>query len=143
MSNDATENKSILQQIQEMTVAQRLDLARRGGKEERTILMRDANKIIQVAVIQSPKITESEVLSVAGNRQINEEVLRIISAKREWMKNYQVKVALVNNPKTPLPTSLKLVNLLGVKDLEQLARSKSIPRAISVAAQGRLRVMKR
>ena len=144
MQNNSAEQKELssLQKIQQMTVAQKMELARKGTKEDRTTLIRDSNKLVQMAVIQSPKITESEVVAIAANRQINDEVLRFIAGKREWFKNYSVKVTLINNPKTPLPTAMKIVPLLNRRDLEQIARSKAVPRALVTLAQSRLRTAK-
>lgn len=142
-NNTADATKSLLQNIQSMSVSEKLDLARKGNKEARSILMRDTNKLIQLAVIGSPKITESEVLLIASNRQINDEVLRHIATKREWMKNYQLKLALVNNPKTPLPIALKQVSFLKQRDLALLAKSRAIPRSIVIIAQQKLKEVKR
>ena len=141
-SSDLELKKSTLQIIQDMSVAEKMDLARKGSKEERSILIRDANRLVQVAVIQSPKITDGEVLQIAANRQVDDEVLRIIANKKEWLKNYQVSVALATNPKTPLAIALKLVGSLRGRDLENLTRSKGVPRALVVAAQQRLRATK-
>lgn len=130
---------SLFQQIQQMSVAEKLDLAHKAPKEARSILMRDSNKMVQLAVISSPKITDSEVVMIANNRQVNEEVLRTIAKNREWMKKYQIKLALTTNPKTPLAISLKQIPFLVQRDIASLARSKSIPRPVAQAAQRRLR----
>ena len=84
-----------------------------------------------------------EVLMIAGNRQINEEVLKHIAISRDWLKNYQIRVALANNPKTPLPEALKQVQFLKERELAQLAKSKSVPRALVVVAAQRLKQVKR
>ena len=142
-NNTADFTKNLFQNIQGMSVSEKLDLARKAGKEARSILMRDTNRLVQLAVIASPKITESEVLLIAGNRQINDEVLRHISTNREWMKNYQIKLALVNNPKTPLSIALRQVPYVKQRDLALLAKSKSVPRPIVISAQQRLHEVKR
>jgi hypothetical protein len=134
---------SLFQGIQNMSVSEKLDLAHKGNKEARTILIRDSNRIIQMAVIQSPKITEGEVLAIANNRQIDDEVLKHIAMSREWLKNYQIRVALANNPKTPLADALKQVNYLRQRELEHLAKSRSVPRAMIIAAEQRLKQVKR
>jgi hypothetical protein len=126
-----------------MSVSEKLDLAHKGNKEARTFLIRDSNRIIQMAVIQSPKITEGEVLAIAGNRQIDDEVLKHIAISREWLKNYQIRAALANNPKTPLPDALKQINYLRQRELELLAKSRAVPRAINIAAEQRLKQVKR
>lgn len=144
MGNDGPESaRSLFQSIQAMSVSEKLDLAHRGSKEARSILIRDSNKLVQLAVVQSPKITEGEVLAIANNRQINDEVLKHISINRDWMKNYQVRIALASNPKTPLPIALRQIPFLRQKDLASLAISRSIPRALSVAAEQRLKQVKK
>jgi hypothetical protein len=144
MENDGSDSiRSLFQKIQTMTVSEKLDLARKASKEARTILIRDTNKLVQLAVVNSPKITESEILSIATNRQVNEEILREIAMNREWLRNYQIRLALVNNPKTPLAISMAQVTYLNQRDLGLLAKSKGVPRPIVIAAQGRLKEVKR
>ena len=144
MENDGSDSiRSLFQKIQTMSVSEKLDLARKASKEARSILIRDSNKLIQLAVVQSPKITESEILAIATNRQVNDEILREIAMNREWLRNYQIRCALVNNPKTPLSIAMAQVTYLNQKDLGLLAKSKGVPRAIVIAAQGRLKEVKR
>ncbi len=144
MENDGSDAlKSLFQSIQAMNVSEKIELAHKGNKEARTILMRDSNRLVQMAVIASPKITESEVLLHANNRQLNEEVLKHIANSREWLKNYLIRVALANNPKTPLSDALKQVQFLKTRELALLAKSKGIPRALNIAAEQRLRQVKK
>jgi hypothetical protein len=144
MENDGTDaTRSLFQKIQAMSLAERLDLARNASKEARTILLRDSNKLVQLAVISSPKITESEIIAIASNKQVSDEVLREIAANREWLRNYQIRLALVNNPKTPLSIALAQIPYLNKRDLSMLAKSRAVSRPIVVAAQGRLKEVKR
>ena len=144
MENDGSDSiRSLFQKIQTMSVSEKLDLDRKSTKEARTILIRDSNKLVQLAVVNSPKITESEILAIATNRQVNDEILREIAMNREWLRNYQIRCALVNNPKTPLSIAMAQVTYLNQKDLGLLAKSKGVPRAIVIAAQGRLKEVKR
>ena len=142
-NNGADTTKSLFQSIQSMSVSEKLDLARKANKEARSILMRDSNKLVQLAVISSPKVTDGEVLLIASNRKINDEVLRHIANNREWMKNYQIKLALVNNPKTPLPIALREVSYLKQRDLVLIAKSRAISRPIANVAQQKLKEVKR
>ncbi len=144
MENDGSDSiRSLFQKIQTMSVSEKLDLARKASKEARSILIRDSNKLVQLAVVNSPKITESEILAIATNRQVNDEVLKEIAMKREWLRNYQIRFALVNNPKTPLAIAMAQVTYLNQRDLGLLAKSKGVPRPIVIAAQGRLKEVKR
>jgi hypothetical protein len=144
MENNGSDSiRSLFQKIQTMTVSEKLDLARKASKEARSILIRDSNKLVQLAVVNSPKITESEIIGLASNRQVSEDVLKEIAMNREWLRNYQVRLALANNPKTPLSVALAQVSYLNQRDLGLLAKSKGVPRPIVIAAQGRLKEVKR
>ena len=113
MENDGSDSiRSLFQKIQTMSVSEKLDLARKASKEARSILIRDSNKLVQLAVANSPKITESEILAIASNRQVNDDVLKEIAMNKEWLRNYQIRLALVNNPKTPLSIAMAQVTYL-------------------------------
>ncbi len=135
--------RSLYQKIQTMSVSEKLDLARKAPKEARSILIRDSNKLVHLAVVSSPKITESEILAIASSRQVNDDVLKEIGMNKDWLRNYQVRLALVNNPKTPLSIAMAQITYLNQRDLALLAKSKGVPRPIVTAAEGRLRVVKR
>lgn len=135
--------RSLYQKIQTMSVSEKLDLARKAPKEARSILIRDSNKLVQLAVVSSPKITESEILAIASSRQVNDDVIKEIGMNKDWLRNYQVRLALVNNPKTPLSIAMAQITYLNQRDLALLAKSKGVPRPIVTAAEGRLRVVKR
>jgi hypothetical protein len=97
--------------------------------------MRDPNRMVAMAAIRSPRITDSEVLKAASNRSVSEDVIRYIANQRDLTKNYQVKLSLVQNPKCPVALSLKYLPLLNVDDLKHVAKSKNVPGALSTGAR--------
>ena len=119
-----------LQQIRKMNTAQKIHLALRGSREERTILIKDASRSVQEAVIDSPKITQGEVESIAKMRSVAEEILRVISTTREWVKSYGVTHSLSTNPKTPPGIALSMLARLNVRDLKILAGDKNVSEVI-------------
>lgn len=127
--------QSTLQRIASMTVAQRIGLAMKGSREERGILIRDPNKIVAVAVLSSPKMTETEIESVAKMASLSEEVLRIIAGNRAWTKRYGVIVALARNPKTPVAISMNLLGRLSERDLRAISTDKNVPEALRITAR--------
>ena len=132
---DESRAGNLLAAIQKMSVMQKIKLARLGGKEARTLLIRDRNKIVSTSVIGSPKITDSEIVTIAKSRNVSDEILRMISTNRDWTKNYQVKSALATNPKCPQPVALKFLNYLQDRDLRSIMKSKDVPSAISAHAR--------
>jgi hypothetical protein len=117
---------SLTRRIMRLKTNQKIMLAIKGGKEERTFLIREANRLVQVNVIRNPRITEGEVAFIAQMRTINEEVIRTIVANRDWMKKYVIVKALVLNPKTPVAISLNMLKRLITLDLKLLMRDKGV-----------------
>ena len=126
--------KSRYQEIQDLAVPEKVKLAMSGDKEARSILIKDANKQVQEAVMDSPRITEQEIAAIANSRNVGEEILRKIANNRDWMKNYQVRIGLANNPKTPLTMGLRIIGTLMISDLKRLSKSKGVSSVLTAAA---------
>jgi len=125
---------STLQKIARLDVKGRIALAMRGSKEERSILIRDGTKLVAVAVLDSPKVSEGEVENFAQQKNVLEAVLRAIPLKRQFAKNYSITRNLVYNPRTPLDLSLSLVKHLLVHDLKNLSGNKEVSETIRKVA---------
>lgn len=117
---------SIEKKIASMAPGKKIKLAYIGNKEVRNILLRDRNKQVAMAVVKSGRMTDGEAASAAGNRNLGMDVLREIAANREFMRKYPVKVALVNNPRTPPSVAVPIVSQLQKRDLEQLSRNRNV-----------------
>lgn len=118
---------TVSQRVARLRTNQKILLAMKGGKEERTLLIREANRLIQVSVIRNGRITEGEVAYISQMRTINEEVLRIIAQNRDWMKRYTIYKNLVMNPKTPLPVAMTHFKRLQEHDIKLIMRDKNVP----------------
>jgi hypothetical protein len=113
-----------------LSVMERMKLAFRGTREQRSVLIRDPNKLVATAVLSCPKLTDTEVESYARMANVSEEVLRIIGTTRAWVKNYAVAASLSKNPKTPIAISLQLIPRLTDRDIKMLATSRNVPEAV-------------
>lgn len=133
---DPQKRKTLLERLAQMTVLDRVKLALTGGREERIVLIRDPNKVVQRCVLQSPRVTDVEVESFASMTVLTMEILRIISNNRQWMKNYSIVKNLIFNSKTPLDISMHQLARLTPRDLKVLSMSKSVPETLrSMAAK--------
>jgi len=117
---------TLLQEINTMTIPERIRLALTGGRTHRMILVKDTNKMVAKSVVASPKLTVDEVVLIARNRSIAGEIISTVSRNREWTKNYTVLTELVQNPKTPIKDALGFVKKLHMRDLRILSRNKNI-----------------
>lgn len=131
---EETKQLSLLQRIGLMRVGERIKLAMRGNRGERMVLIRDRSKLVSLAVLESPKVNDSEMETFAAMKNVQEAVLRGISSKRNYMKNYGVLRALVNNPKTPMDVVLPLLAFLLVKDLHALTMNKNVTETVRKVA---------
>ena len=131
---DNERRKTLLQQISTMTVSQRVKFAMKGGSEARRTLIRDNNKVVQRAVLQSPRLTDQEVEAFASMTNLTDEILRLIGKNRNFRKNYNVVRNLLNNGKAPLDCSLGLLPMLNPPDLKKLGMNKNIPETLRATA---------
>jgi len=133
---DVKKRVTLLQRLTKMNVVERIQLALKGGREERMLLIRDPNKIVQRGVLQSPRLTDLEIENFAAMSNVSTDVLRTIAMNRAFMKAYVVARNLVKNPKTPLDVSLHLLQRMNPTDLKLLVSNKNIPDTLrSMAAK--------
>jgi hypothetical protein len=131
---DPARRQTLIQRIAQMTVAQRVQYAIKGGSDARRTLIRDSNKVVQRAVLQSPRLTDQEVEAFASMSSLTDEILRLIAGNRIFRKNYSVVRNLINNPKTPLDVTLHMLPMLNALDLKRLTTNKNIPETLRTTA---------
>lgn len=119
-----------VQKINALDVKGRIQLALKGSKEERGILIRDGTKVVCLAVLEAPKLSDGEVEKFASQKNVLEAVLRQIPLKRRFMKNYKVVRNLVANPRTPLDLGLGLMKNLLAADLKNISANKEVSETI-------------
>jgi hypothetical protein len=122
--------ESMFAQLLKMSVGQKVQAAFKGGKTARTLLVRDRNKLVCSAVIRNPRMSESEAEQVAGMRNVDDEVLRLISTRRDWMSKYNVVIALARNPKVPVGVVVPLINRLTLRDLKMLKDDRGVSEVV-------------
>jgi hypothetical protein len=129
------EKVSAVQRLYRLNTADKVVTALKGNREERAILIRDPNRIVATAVLGSPRVTESEIESFAGMKNVSDEILRQIGSHKEWTRHYGVVSSLVKNPRTPLGISLGMVSRLNPRDIKSLSVDRNVPEAIRKQAQ--------
>ncbi len=127
--------ESVEQTLASLTISSKIRVATLGNSTQRSMLIRDSNKLVILAVIKSPALTESEVMRYAKFRSLPAEAVRYIASNREWTKHYNVKLSLVQNPRCPIELALRFLPHVRMGDLKVLARDKNIPQAVARAAK--------
>ncbi len=127
---DGAKRDNTVQKINRLDIKGRIQLALKGNKEERSLLIRDGTKVVALAVLEAPKLSDGEVEKFASQKNVLESVLRAIPLKRRFMKNYGVVRNLVGNPRAPLDLGLGLMKHLLTQDLKNLSANKEVSETI-------------
>jgi hypothetical protein len=126
---------SMVQRVYRANTAEKVIMALKEDRGVRSILIRDANRIVASAVLGSPKLTEPEIEAFAGMKNLSDEILRQIGHNREWTKRYGVLHNLVKNPRTPIAISLNMVSRLNPRDLKNISVDRNVSDVIRKQAQ--------
>jgi hypothetical protein len=124
--------------IAQMTVSQKIRAATIGTSSERLMLVRDPNRLVASAAAKSPLLKENEVVCLSASRALSDDVLRIFASNREFTRNYQIKLNLISNPRTPFTFVARLIPHLRESELRSLARSKNVTGTVATAARQQL-----
>lgn len=126
----APERISLIRRVMMMNVKDRVKLAMKGDRETRGILIRDSNKMVSVAVINNPRITDQEIESISAMRTVSDEVLRLIAMNRQWARSYQITHNLARNSRTPIATTMSILPRLRAKDLDVLSKNRNVAETV-------------
>lgn len=118
-----------------LSIPMKIRLATLGDAFERAKRIRDPNRIVAMAAIKAPGVTDIEAARYAGNQALAEDVIRYIAANRNWTKLYGVKVSLCRNPKAPLSETTRFLPFLRQKDLQNLSKSRNVSSALVASAR--------
>jgi len=121
--------------LSSLPVIDRIKLAMKGTREQRSQLVRDTNRLVAAAVLSSPKLTDSEVEQFVKLGNVSEDVLRVIGTNRAWAKNYGVVVGLCRHPKTPPAISMQMIRRLTERDVKLLSTDRNVPESLRVVAR--------
>lgn len=124
------ERISLIHRVMMMTVKDRLKLAMKGDREARSVLIRDANKIVSSGVLHNPRITDHEVENIAAMRSVSDDVLRLIGSNRAWSRSYAIIHNLCRNPRTPIATAMGILPRIRTKDLQQMSQNRNVSDAV-------------
>jgi hypothetical protein len=118
-----------------MTVSEKVQLAYKGDRMIRMLLVRERNKLVCSAVMRNPRMSEQEAEAIAGMRNVEDEVLRMLANRREWISKYAIMLTLCRNPKVPVGVVLPFVSRLTLRDLKGLKDDKGVQQVIREMAK--------
>jgi hypothetical protein len=128
------EYKPLSMQIADMSKSEKLRLALVGNMAARALLVRDHNRQVAMAAVQSPQMTVGEAADIARSKEVSEDILRFIGNKKEWIKSAEVKHNLCFNSKTPVGISMRFISHLRMEELKALGKNRNVPQQLKSLA---------
>lgn len=124
--------------IGEMPLGERISLARRPSRALVAALAECADAGVLRALLGNPRLLEAEAVRIASGARTPPEALRAIAEHAAWGARRSVRMALLLNPRTPLPVALRLLRGATRHDLSRLAADPKAPRIVRIGAERRL-----
>jgi len=121
-----------------MSVGEKIQQALHGGREWRQLLARDRAGVIQSALIRNPRVTIDEVTALARGPGLAPDAAEALAQHPSFGASTQIALALVRNPRTPLPSAITMVARLSPNDLRSIAKGAGVRAQVAAAAKKRL-----
>lgn len=129
---------TLAQKISVMSIGEKLQLAAHGQRDARAILMRERAGALQTALIKNPRISVDEITALARGPALAPDAAEALSQHPTYGASATVVLALVRNPRTPLPIATQLVSRLVPADLRTIAKGLGVRAQVAAAARKRL-----
>lgn len=120
--------------IRKMTPPEKIRFAPRANRTERQILLRDSSPQVLLALLGNPYLESDDVVTLVKSPYAAANVLQRVASDRRWSSSFDIRSAVVKNPKTPTPLAISLLPRLRTPELRALARSQEIRETLKKAA---------
>ncbi len=110
----------------EMGPAEKTQVALRGDRDGRLQVMKEGNPNLLKFLLQNPRTTPQELATLAGNASSSLDLLKLISDHPMLPQNESIRVALVKNPRAPVPLVKQHIEKLSQGQLAQLGKSPHV-----------------
>jgi hypothetical protein len=125
-------------QSEEPSRAQKMQLALHGNRDQRNAILRDRDRQLHLFVLKNPGINVDDVLAIAKNPQMGQEMFKQISERADWLQRPQIATALARNPKVPADIALRALAHVPQDVLRQFAKGTGAPPHVIQAARKRV-----
>jgi hypothetical protein len=123
--------------VRGLTQMEKLLLAVKADRAERSMLLQENDPRVLLSLLRNPRITVDEVARMSRSHFVTYQVVDAIMKAAQWMANLDVRVGIVNNPKTPQAFALRILPTLPDAEVRTIARAGT-SMALKQAAMRRL-----
>ena len=109
--------------MRSLSQMEKILLAVKADRSERALLLQDNDPRVLLSVLRNPRLTVEEVARLAKSPFLNYQIADVIVKTTQWMANNDVRIGLVNNPKTPPAFALRILPTLPIAEIRTVART--------------------
>ena len=117
----------LISRLAQLPLGQKLALARRASARVAGALLAEGNHQVAKIALDNTFLTEAQVLKALSREKFPPGVVQTVATHRKWSQVYNVRLALLRHPATPLSVVLAVLPDLTVGDLKELSSSKVLP----------------
>ncbi len=96
----------LIARLPQLPLGQKITLARRGPARAAGALLAEGHAHILSVILDNANLTEAQILKVLSREKLPDGIIKAISQHRKWSCAYNVRLALVRHPASPLSTVL-------------------------------------
>lgn len=124
--------------VGELGIGERVALARRATRGLVSALIHAQETAVLRALLNNSRLVERDAIQIAAGSQAPGALLASLAADPKWGPRRAVRMALLRNPRTPVPTALRVTESIPRRDLRELIRDAKVPQIVRVGAARRL-----
>ena len=108
--------------IRSLSQMEKILLAVKADRAERALLLQDNDPRVLLSLLRNPRLTVDEVVRVAKSSYLTFQIAEVIMKTAQWMTSLDVRMGLINNPKTPPAFALRILPTLPDAEVRAIAR---------------------
>jgi hypothetical protein len=135
---DAEPEGSLWERLRKLTPPQKMLLAPKADRVERALLVQESDPQVLFALLKNPRLTLDEVVRVAKSSFLSFQAAELILKTPPWFANLDIRVAMIHNPKLPLPFALRILPTLPDNEARAIAKGAATSMALKQAALKRI-----
>lgn len=122
-SSDANEKKQTTwDRLRGLSQMEKILLAVKAERTDRALLVQDNDPRVLLSLLRNPRITVDDVIRLAKSSYLNYQIADVILKSPQWSGNLEVRLGLINNPKTPQAFALRILPTLPDAEVRAIAR---------------------
>jgi hypothetical protein len=121
---EGTEKKqNAWDRVRSLSQMEKILLAVKAERSERALLLQDNDPRVLLSLLRNPRLTVDEVSRLSRSSFLTYQIADVIMKAAQWMGNLDVRLGLIQNPKTPPAFSLRILPTLPESEVRAIARA--------------------